>query len=135
MLFRSFWSAFPNKTNAEIVQLVKASADRYSNPNFQYGNGIPDFQLALNNALSIPTFNNAKINLYPNPTQNFVTISNEENLKNTSIVFYNNLGQIVLQEKLINKQQNISLQFLPSGIYHYNIYSKDKILNGKIIKN
>ena len=131
----SLWSAFPNKTNAEIVQLVKASADRYSNPNSQYGNGIPDFQLALNNALSISEFDVEKINLYPNPAQNFITISTQESLKEGTIIFYNNLGQIVLQEKLINKQQNISLQFLPSGIYHYNIYFTDKVLNGKIIKN
>lgn len=131
----SFWSAFPNKTNAEIIQLVKASADKYSNPNFQYGNGIPDFQLALNNALSTPTFNNAKINLYPNPTQDFITISLEDNLKGSIIIFYNNLGQIVLKERITKQQQNISLQFLPNGIYHYNIASVNEILNGKIIKN
>ncbi|WP_395076441.1 S8 family serine peptidase [Flavobacterium sp.] len=131
----SFWSAFPNKTNAEIVQLVKSSADKYSNPNFQYGNGIPDFQLALNNALSTSEFNNARINVYPNPAQNFITISSLENIKQATIVFYNNLGQIVLKEKLNSQQQDISLQFLPSGIYHYNIVSYDKILNGKIIKN
>lgn len=131
----SFWSAFPNKTNAEIIQLVKASADKYLNPNFQYGNGIPDFQLALNNALSTPTFNNAKINLYPNPTQDFITISLEDNLKGSIIIFYNNLGQIVLKERITKQHQNISLQFLPKGIYHYNIASVNEILNGKIIKN
>ncbi|WP_309609078.1 S8 family serine peptidase [Flavobacterium sp.] len=131
----SFWSAFPNKTNAEIVQLVKASADRYSNPNSQYGNGIPDFKLALNNSTSLSESNNSNVNLYPNPALNFITISTQESLKEGTIIFYNNLGQIVLKEKLTNSQQNISLQSLPNGIYHYNIVSTDKILNGKIIKN
>ncbi|HSD15252.1 MAG TPA: S8 family serine peptidase, partial [Flavobacterium sp.] len=59
----SFWSAFPNKTNAEIVQLIKASADRFSNPNNNYGYGIPDLQLAYNNALSVSEFHEKEFTL------------------------------------------------------------------------
>lgn len=131
----SFWSAFPNKTNTEIIQLIKASADKYGNPNFQYGNGIPNFQSALNNALSTTNFTSEKISLYPNPTQNYITISIPDDLKQATIIFYNNLGQVVLKGKLYNQTQDISLEFLPTGIYHYNIATSNKILNGKIIKN
>lgn len=37
------WQAFPNKTNAEITQLVKESAHLFTSPTAQEGNGIPDF--------------------------------------------------------------------------------------------
>jgi len=38
------WQAFPNKTNAEITQLVKESAHLFTSPTAQQGNGIPDFK-------------------------------------------------------------------------------------------
>ncbi|MEN9489273.1 MAG: hypothetical protein RL494_1538 [Bacteroidota bacterium] len=131
----SFWSAFPNKTNAEIVQFVKASADRYSNPNNSYGYGIPDFQLALNTALSTVKFNVNSFNIYPNPATSEITISSQDTMMGSSIKFYNNLGQLVLEKNIDNQIQKISLQSLNSGVYYYNIASAEKTLFGKIIKN
>lgn len=130
----SFWSAFPNKTNAEIVQLVKQSADRYNLPDNNYGYGIPDFQKALNIALSIPEFQTTAFSLYPNPTNDSVTVSVLNNQIGSEIVFYNNLGQIVLKKSIQNKIQNISLENLSSGIYYFSLASADKTINGKIIK-
>lgn len=37
------WQAFPEKTNSEIIQLVKESAHLFTSPTAQEGNGIPDF--------------------------------------------------------------------------------------------
>lgn len=130
----SFWSAFPNKTNAEIVQLVKASADRFTNPDNDYGYGIPDFQLAYNNALlSTSIFSKKGFSLYPNPTQNQITITFSEAISNAEIAFYNNLGQLVL-EKSIENNQTIGLDNLNSGIYFYNITFDAVSETGKLIK-
>ena len=135
----SFWSAFPNKTNTEIVQLVKASADRYAvsivTQNNDYGYGIPDFQAALNTALSSPEFNTTSFNLFPNPTNNEITISSTDNIVGASIKLYNNLGQLVLEKNIDTQTQKISLQSLNNGIYYYNIASAEKTLYGKLIKN
>ena len=43
----SLWQAVPNRTNAEIIQAIKLSADRAARPNNELGYGIPDFGLAL----------------------------------------------------------------------------------------
>ncbi|MEO8235481.1 MAG: S8 family serine peptidase [Flavobacterium sp.] len=135
----SFWSAFPNKTNAEIVQLTKASADRYATSivtqNNNYGYGIPDFQLALNNALSTPEFSINNFNLYPNPATNEVEVTSSNNIMGSTIKFYNNLGQLVLEKNIDAQSQKISLQSLNSGVYYYNIASTEKTLYGKLIKN
>lgn len=135
----SFWSAFPNKTNAEIVQFVKQSADRYATSmvtqNNNYGYGIPDFQLALNTALSTVKFNVNSFNIYPNPATSEITISSQDTMMGYSIKFYNNLGQLVLEKNIDNQIQKISLQSLNSGVYYYNIASAEKTLFGKIIKN
>ncbi|WP_395060178.1 S8 family serine peptidase [Flavobacterium sp.] len=134
----SFWSAFPNKTNAEIVQLVKASADRYATSivtqNNNYGYGIPDFQLALNAALSTPEFSTKSFKIYPNPANSEVEIISPDNLMGYAIKFYNNLGQLVLEKHIDAQTQKISIQSLNSGIYYYNIASAEKTLYGKLIK-
>ena len=135
----SFWSAFPNKTNAEIVQLVKASADRYATSimtqNNNYGYGIPDFQAALNAALSTPEFSTNSFKIYPNPSNNEVEITSPDNLMGYAIKFYNNIGQLVLEKNIDAQSQKISLQSLNNGIYFYYIASAEKTLHGKLIKN
>ncbi|WP_394758984.1 S8 family serine peptidase [Flavobacterium sp.] len=135
----SFWSAFPTKTNAEIVQFVKQSADRYATSivtqNNNYGYGIPDFQLALNTALNLPEQNLIIFNLYPNPVTSEITISSPDAMIGSSIKFYNNLGQLVMQKNIDTQTQIISLETLSGGIYYYNIASAEKTLYGKLIKN
>ncbi|MCG2612504.1 S8 family serine peptidase [Flavobacterium sp. SM15] len=129
----SFWSAFPNKTNTEIIQLVKASADRFSNPNNNYGYGIPDFQLAYTNALSASSFDKKDFSIYPNPTQNRIIITFNETISEGVIAFYNNLGQLVLKEKIKNNKE-LALDNLNSGIYLYKITLDGVSETGKLIK-
>lgn len=130
----SFWQAFPNFTNTRIVQLIKESCDRYSNPNAQYGYGIPNFQLALNNALAIEQFNNDGILVYPNPVNEVVTFSFPSNANSREISIYNNLGQEILVFNSNNSLQEISLQSLESGIYFYKINTANKTFTGKLLK-
>ena len=132
----SFWSAFPNKKNSEIIQYVKASADRFSNPNNQYGYGIPDFQAALLSALSNTEFENKNIfKIFPNPAINNITITVPNDLLNKDIVLYNSLGQLVFTKKIETVIQTVSLDNLSSGLYFYTISSNTNNLQGKIIKN
>jgi subtilisin family serine protease len=46
-MLASLWSAFPEKTNAELLDAVFRSASQYERPDNQKGYGIPDFQKAL----------------------------------------------------------------------------------------
>lgn len=43
----SLWQAVPHRTNIEIIEAIKLSADRASRPNNELGYGIPDFGAAL----------------------------------------------------------------------------------------
>lgn len=131
----SFWSAFPNKTNAEIVQLVKASADRFNNPDNNYGYGIPNFQLALNNALGTVKFGSDAIKVFPNPVNDEIIFELPLSNVNSELVFYNSLGQEVLRKTLKNTFQKFRLDNLSNGIYYYTLSSSDKVAKGKIVKN
>ena len=132
-LIACLWQAFPNKTNQQIVDLIKASSDRFLNPNVQYGYGIPDFNLALTNTLA--TFNNfnAVYSLFPNPTSDILKITFSQTIKQAHFKLCNALGQIVL-EKEMNNPTIISLEKLSNGVYFYNIQGDFSSQTGKIIK-
>ena len=131
------WQALPGKTNAQIKQLIIESADNF-NPivksRNQYGYGIPDFNLALSNGLSVNDFSKNDFVVYPNPTSDVisVTLPNKSNVK--TIAIYNVLGQLVLEKNILGQSTTISLKSLNSGMYFYKIDSDGSSKSGKIIK-
>jgi len=130
-----FWQAIPWATNAQIVQFVKQAADRFLTPDNLFGYGIPDFQLALNIA-NLATIENNKeaFVLYPNPTSSFVTISFPVDINDAKILFYNSLGQVVLQKTISKSVSTLSLETLNSGVYYYKVQNDTVSQSGKIIK-
>lgn len=130
----SFWSAYPNKKNTEIVQLVKSSADKYATPNNNYGYGIPDFQKAMNTVLSADEFEMEKISFYPNPVKDVLTLDIPEKFLDSQITIYNAFGQKVKEEKLSVKNAKIQLNDLNSGVYIYTILNSGLKASGKLIK-
>jgi hypothetical protein len=133
-MITSFWSAVPSLKATQVVQFVKQSADRYTAPTNLFGYGIPDFQLALTNALGNEIFDNDQVVLYPNPVQDSVTIHLPSNQNEAQLYFYNSLGQMINQFHISNSEQSISLEKLTSGIYFYELSLKDKTQKGKILK-
>lgn len=134
-MIASFWSALPEFSNQEIIQFVKQSADRYTNPNEQYGYGIPDFQLALDMALlSIDENTIEHLQVFPNPTYgNLIFVAPTDSI-GCEIIFYNSLGQKVVTDAIENSYQNVTLETLNSGVYYYTISTPNKLYQGKIIK-
>ena len=133
-LVACLWQALPNKTNAEIIAIVKQSADHYNNPNEQYGYGIPDFALGLENGLQATVFEKDKIIIYPNPTSSDITLYNIPNNKTASFRLYNNIGQLVLEDTVSLNKQTVLLNNLSNGMYNYTITSGEYLYTGKLIK-
>lgn len=131
----SFWQAIPWASNSQITDFVKQSADSFSSPTYQYGFGIPDFQLALATALSVNTTSKTQFLVYPNPVHDKLIVSFPANLEQATVSFYNALGQMVFESKAQNTNPSISLETLSSGIYFYKIKNNTLIQSGKIIKN
>ncbi len=73
------------------------------------------------------------ITLYPNPTNNEVSISSESLIN--SIEIYNSLGQKVYTETINSKEKTIDISSLPSGVYVLGAKTDDGIMRKKIIKN
>ena len=125
------WQAFPSKTNKEIRQMILASADRYSNPDNNYGYGIPNFGTTL----SVDDFiAEAAFSVYPNPVKNTVTFSFLNETNTASVTIYSVLGQKLIEEKINNSNPVLSLQTLQSGLYFYSFDADNLHKTGKIIK-
>ncbi len=118
-----FWQAFPTKTNMEIMQLIRESADRYNNPTDQHGYGIPDFAAAYTTTLSTKDLSLRKLSVYPNPAEDFINIS-----LNTSATYqlkvFSVLGEKIMEKSMNNSQ--VDLSELKSGIYFLEISKDDE---------
>lgn len=129
----TFWSAIPTLTNNQVVQFIKESSDLFSNPNAQKGYGIPDFQLALTNALNNQTLQLENPFIYPNPVNSEFFLAS--NITSGKLYIFNKLGQLVKEQPIVSKIQNVSIENLQSGIYVYLVESPIQSFSGKIIKN
>lgn len=129
----TFWSAVPNLTAVEVIQFVRESADQFATPDNFKGYGVPDFQLALNNALSTTSFELETVKIYPNPVNNKLTIESSNNAEG-KFTIYNNLGMKVLEINITSISQIVQLDNLSSGIYLYDFSSNNSTLQGKLIK-
>jgi serine protease AprX len=130
----TFWSAVPNMTNTQIMNFIKQSADQFATPDQFKGYGVPDFQLALNNALSAQSFETNNLVIYPNPSNEFLFLKFSNTALVGKFVIYNNLGQMVLQNEVSQNNQKISVSNLTSGVYLYEFISNNSILLGKLMK-
>lgn len=84
--------------------------------------------------LSLAEVNGTKVNIYPNPVNSILSISNIETLNPKSIKVYNYLGQEVINHK--NLSSSINVSSLQKGTYILTIETKDnKKYTEKFIKN
>lgn len=135
-LVACLWQALPDKTNAELLEIIRRSADRYNSPDDFYGYGIPDFWGAYQNAtLSSEVLTKKTIVLYPNPAGNIVHVALPAQVTGCTVALYNGLGQLVLKTDVSGTSNIIDISLLANGIYNYTISLKDGFARqGKIIK-
>lgn len=130
------WQALPNKTNVEIMQLIRESGSIYTTPNYQLGYGIPD----LDNALKAGLIKEEDIDelsdiiLFPNPSKAFVFIDLPNLNNEASIGFYDVLGKQVLDFNVNQKKNKIDVLSLSSGLYIVKIESSKNSKTIKFIK-
>ena len=67
---------------------------------------------------------NASVNVYPNPANDLITISFEDNYtKDFKAVLTNATGYVLIQSGLSNKINSLSVNSYPAGIYLLTIYN------------
>ncbi|MCF7569327.1 S8 family serine peptidase [Sabulilitoribacter arenilitoris] len=128
--------ALPNKTNAEIIQLVRESGSQYNNPDYELGYGIPDLMSAYNTTLSIGNLKNDRyISIYPNPSKEFIYVKTPLNKNKLAITFFDVLGKQVLHQLINNTNNRIDISLLSKGVYIANVKHQDRVISFKFIKH
>ena len=84
--------------------------------------------LEINSTLSIDDFSTENINIFPNPTDNILTVESDSRLKSISVI--NTLGQLVMK----SSNNIINVSKLTAGMYILNIETEAGISTRKIIK-
>lgn len=134
-MIASFWQAVPEFTNQEIIAFIKEASHLYLNPTNQLGYGIPDFQLALTNALlALENKNRKTVEAYPNPVNDKVNFLLPESYINGTIYLFNELGQLVSEQKIATQSVTVSMQSHASGLYFYKVSGSEGNSIGKLIK-
>jgi plastocyanin len=80
--------------------------------------------------------NSDPIALYPNPTENFVTIEGVSEIEGImQLKVFDITGKKILEETLVG-QNRLDLSDLKSGIYFYNIFVDNELIQtGKLARN
>ena len=133
----SLWQAKPETTNAQLMQVVRESAHLFNSPTDEMGYGIPNFEDALNNLISLGVedqLRTAQFAIYPNPVKDKVYISFPDQELKAAISVFNMIGKEVLAAKITNSRNSLNLSELPSGVYFATIQSSTKINSFKIIR-
>jgi hypothetical protein len=73
--------------------------------------------------------NEALLKVYPNPTNNLVTIEAESM---TEVLVYNIMGQCVLQKEMTGNQATIDLQHVSEGLYLLRVKTESGIVSKRI---
>lgn len=130
----SLWEANPEKTNAEIMQIVRQSASQFNNPDKYLGYGIPNFEIALASlSTEENTLQNA-ISVYPNPVKSTLFINFSQNNGSATIQIFSILGKKVYESTIKKISAHLNISYLSSGLYMVKIISEENSSVFKIVK-
>lgn len=131
------WQAYPDKTNMEIFYAIEQSAHLYTNPDFDFGFGIPNFKLAFD--LLEDKFETNFL-ITPNPVIGDLKFNVPERFKDKEIEMSisNALGQLVLEKKITATTKTEIVRFkheLALGTYYILLVSGNEKIRSKFVKN
>ena len=119
----SFWQAFPEYSNMQIMDVVQRSADHYFHPDNKIGYGIPDFNIAYL-LLKNGSPENELLNIFPNPAGEYTIVQiNSDEIGPANLDIYDVSGKflrnysIMMHENEITSFVMTDISNLASGIY------------------
>jgi serine protease AprX len=137
------WQAKPDATAMELIAAIKESSDRYTDPDNDYGYGIPDFNLAdvLLSLHNSGQFAQDKITVFPNPfTSELYIIFSSAVDEKVDVSLTDQSGRVVFQElypRFTGRDHisvNHGLSGLNTGVYILKVVTEKRIGISKLIK-
>ena len=101
----ALWQSQPNLTNMELMEIMKRSADKYNNPDNDFGYGVPDGRLAFElihgqSAFDQLYLNENGVGVYPNPVTNEINVivDYQNGTEGYVLEMYDDRGGIAVKE-------------------------------------
>jgi serine protease AprX len=117
----------------ELKQIINSTSSKYPDHYIDYGYGIPNFALVLDNILSVKeTSVNSEIIIYPNPVKNIINVESNNKIKNISI--YNVNGILVKTINCDDNKISIDVNNFKEGLYFIVVKDNKTISNDKFLK-
>lgn len=117
-LIACLWEAFPDLTNYELLDIIRKSSHKYSNPDEFYGYGIPNMETAFRLAKGEPSGIEKEITkekyfrIY-SPGGGLIRIWNNRDTNPYLLTLYSLTGQIIFKAELTLPEQEF---FVPTNI-------------------
>lgn len=131
----SFWQAFPEKNNLEIMAMVRESSSRYQNPNSQMGYGIPNFALPLALLGIDISYAGDEWYLFPNPSKTEFQVQLPEAFGSARLTLFDTYGKRILEKQFIQGNEEISVENLSTALYIVRVNVDGVHKEFKLIKN
>ncbi len=135
--------AFPGKPKSEILQAIRESSDKYSNPDTAFGYGIPDYELAYH-ILKFSEDENQSFDviIQPNPVSDFVDLKLlfiPEPAKNSVIRIFDMKGNLVYSNRFSVSNHFARLRIslpssMKSGMYLLHLTGGNNLVIKKFLK-
>lgn len=134
------WQEFPNLTNIELLNIIRKSSHRFSNPNESFGYGIPDIEKARklargeSSAIEQETISDSgedfKIQVID--SAGHLKIISEKPVNGQLITIYSLNGKILLQEKFVYQEQDLYLPHWLDTTYIISVKGNKYMFSKKI---
>lgn len=128
------WQAKMERTNENIMQIIRESAHLYNNPTNQMGYGIPNFETALTAVLASESFQEDLFSVYPNPAKDILNIDVPKSFTQAEIVIYNVLGNKISTYIINSENTSFDISSLKQGVYFLSINANNLSQTIKFIK-
>lgn len=130
----SLWQAFPERTNAQVMQAVREAAHLYPNNTPQMGYGIPNFSEALENlGVEENTAFAKAYTIIPNPADTIFEIVSKENTDEMEVLVFDMLGKKVLHKMIKAANNTLDARALDTGVYLVQVIVGQKRYSQKLI--
>ncbi len=97
---------------------------------------VDSLTIETNTGIIDLSHNQIRVNVYPNPSSDFVYFETMTDKKERIISIYNIVGELISVYDFSRSKTKISVKEFPSGIYTYRISNQDKLLKrGSFVTN
>lgn len=138
------WQSHPDLTNGQLLDFIRKSGDKYTQPDSVYGFGVPDFAkaLLLIDSIDFEDYNDENLTrVFPNPVNNTLHFDFYSLKAQTLVVkLINGQGALVYSSSVnvmptsYNKLKIANMNEFPRGVYVLVIDAQGKSFNKKVIK-